>query len=288
MNEGELGRLYADGEVIFNEGEKGDSMYVIQSGKVKITKKTASKEIVLAEIGSGEILGEMALFDRLPRSATAAASGEARILSIDKKKLFATISRDPTLVFKILESMSRRIRGLNENMASLRKQEARTVKLCLDMDTTCRLILDEARHLIPSEQGSVMLVDEKEKSLCIRAAFGKETEHKLKLGIGEGIAGDVIKSGKAELINNVRQDSRYVPGNAEISSMLCVPLRSRERTFGVINMSNGSERLFTLDDLKLLRSLAMYASIAIQNAWNLTSLKDATSEVLRHATLLDM
>ncbi|HSB31734.1 MAG TPA: cyclic nucleotide-binding domain-containing protein [Candidatus Sulfobium mesophilum] len=85
MSEGELGRLYADGEIIFKEGDKGDAMYVIQSGKVKLTKNIASKEIVLAEIGHGEILGEMALFDRLPRSATAAASGEARILSVDKK-----------------------------------------------------------------------------------------------------------------------------------------------------------------------------------------------------------
>jgi CRP-like cAMP-binding protein len=288
MKEGELGRLYADREVIFSEGDKGDTMYVIQSGKVKISKKTASKEIVIAEIGSGEILGEMALFDRLPRSATATALGETRILSIDKKKLFATISRDPTLVFKILESMSRRIRRLNENIAGLRKQEAMTAGLCLDMDATCRLILDEAKHLVRSDQGSVMLFDEKDKSLCIKAAFGVETAHKLKLGFGEGIAGDVMKSGKAELINHVRQDSRFVPGEVGISSMLCVPLRCQERTFGVINISNSSEQLFTLDDLKLLHSLAIYASLAIQNAWNLSSLKDATSEVLRHATLLDM
>ncbi len=288
MKEGELGRLYSNGEVIFSEGQKGDSMYVVQSGKVKITKKTASKEVVIAEIGSGEILGEMALFDRLPRSATATAVGEARILNIDKKKLFATISRDPTLVFKILESMSRRIRGLNEDLASLRKEEARAVSLCLDMDATCRLVLDEAKHMVRSQQGSVMLIDEKDKLLCIKAAFGTDAARKVKLGFGEGIAGDVIKTGKAELINDVRQDTRFIPGDIGISSMLCVPLRCHERTFGVINMSNDSDQIFTLDDLKLLRSLAIYASLAIQNAWNLSSLKDATKEVLKHATLLDM
>ncbi len=288
MNVGELGKLYSDKEVIFSEGDKGDMMYVIQSGKVKITKKTALKEMVIAEIGSGEIFGEMALFDRLPRSATAAASGEARVLSIDKKKLFASISRDPTLVFKLLESMSRRIRTLNDNIAGLKKQEARTMKLCLSMDETCRMILDEASNLVQAERGSVMLLDEQGKLLRIKVAFGKEADDKLKLCVGEGIAGDVMKSGKAELINNVRQDTRFVSGKMEISSMLCVPLRSRERTLGVINMSNGSARLFTLDDLKMLRSLAVYASIAIQNAWNLCTLKEATSEVLKHATLLDM
>jgi len=288
MKDGELGRLYSDGEVIFKEGDKGDTMYVIQSGKVKITKKTAAEEIVIAEIGKSEIFGEMALFDRLPRSATAAASGEARVLSIDKKKLFTTISRDPTLVFKILESMSSRIRGLNENLTRFRKRETGVANLCLDIDTTCRLILDEAKHLIPAENGSVMLLDEKGKSLCIKAAFGKEADQKLSLGRGEGIAGDVLKSGKAELVNNVTYDSRFVPGKAQISCMLCVPLKYQEHIFGVINMSNSSERLFTLDDLKLLRSLAIYASIAIQNARNFSSLKDAANEILIHATLLDV
>jgi len=58
----------------------------------------------------------MALFDRLPRSATAIAVGDARILSIDKKKLISSISRDPTLAFKILETMSQRIRRLDEDL----------------------------------------------------------------------------------------------------------------------------------------------------------------------------
>ena len=60
----------------------------------------------------------------MPRSANAVAQGNARVLSVDKKKLFATISRDPTLVFKMLETMSRRIRKLDESLAN--QSEART------------------------------------------------------------------------------------------------------------------------------------------------------------------
>ena len=71
----------------------------------------------------------MSLFDKLPRSATAIACGEARILSIDKKKLFSNISRDPTLVFRILETMSQRIRKLNENLAKLEKDRVGIFKL---------------------------------------------------------------------------------------------------------------------------------------------------------------
>ena len=74
-----LGRTYEDGEVIFREGDKGEGMYVIQAGKVKITKQTTSGEVTLSVLEDGDIFGEMALFDKLPRSATATASGEARV-----------------------------------------------------------------------------------------------------------------------------------------------------------------------------------------------------------------
>jgi CRP/FNR family transcriptional regulator, cyclic AMP receptor protein len=118
-----LGRTYEDGEVIFREGDKGEGMYVIQAGKVKVTKQTASGEVTLSVLEDGDIFGEMALFDKLPRSATATASGEARVLSVDKTKLFTLISRDPTTTFKIIETMSSRIRKLSREISQYRKTE---------------------------------------------------------------------------------------------------------------------------------------------------------------------
>jgi CRP-like cAMP-binding protein len=120
MRKGELGKLYSDGEVLCREGEEGSAMYVIQTGQVKITKKTDSKEVEIAELYAGDIFGEMALFEKQPRSATATASGEARVLSVDRKKLFQLIDRDPMLVLKILESMSQRIRKMDEELARLK------------------------------------------------------------------------------------------------------------------------------------------------------------------------
>ena len=118
-----LGRTYEDGEVIFREGDKGEGMYVIQAGKVKVTKQTASGEVTLSVLEDGDIFGEMALFDKLPRSATATASGEARVLSVDKTKLFTLISRDPTTTFKIIETMSSRIRKLSAEISQYKKTE---------------------------------------------------------------------------------------------------------------------------------------------------------------------
>ncbi|MEW6571111.1 MAG: cyclic nucleotide-binding domain-containing protein [Nitrospirota bacterium] len=282
MKDSELGKVYDNGEIIFREGEAGDRMYVVQSGKVKITKRSPSGDLTIAVLKNGEIFGEMALFDRLPRSATAEAFGEARVLGIDKEKLFRTISTDPTLAFRILESMSQRLRKLGEDFMKLQK---RGLSICIDVDEICMYVLDEARNIIPADNGSIMLCGERQRTLVIKAAFGAEWQPKMKLGAGEGIAGDVLKTGKAELVNNVFMDSRFTAGSAEIKSMLCVPLKWKSSVFGVINMSNSSEKLFTLDELKMLRSLAIYASIAIENARSCANLKSAADEILTHASM---
>jgi putative methionine-R-sulfoxide reductase with GAF domain len=285
MKNGELGRVYAEGEVIFHEGEEGDRMYVVQSGRVRIIKKSPAGEIPIAVIEKGEIFGEMALFDRLPRSATATAMGDTRILGIDKNKLFQTIDRDPTLVLRLIESMSARIRRLDEEFAQVKRKR---LGLCIDVDETCNFVIEEARHIINAENGSVMLLDQDKKSLSIRAAFGTSWDPKEGLVIGEGIAGDVIRTGKAELLNNVISDPRFKKGNAGIASLLCVPLKWRSSVFGVINMSYSSQKLFTLEDLKMLRSLSIYASIAIENAKSCADLMHATEEVFMHVSLLDL
>ena len=94
---------------------------MIQSGNVRITKKTDKGEVEISVLREGDIFGEMALFDRLSRSATATAIGNTTVLSIDKKKLFQTINRDPTLAFKLLESMSKRIRMMDEEVARMKE-----------------------------------------------------------------------------------------------------------------------------------------------------------------------
>lgn len=288
MVEGELGRVYTDGDVIFKEGDRGEEMYVIQSGSVRITKATPSGDMEIATLESGEIFGEMALFDKLSRSATAKAKGEARVLSIDKKKLFSSISRDPMLVFNILQAMSKRIRSLNDDLKKLRQEKIDTAKLCLSEDEVCALVLGKARNMVPAENGSVMLIDEESRSLTIKSAFGTESGRKVKLSIGEGIAGNVLKTGRAELVNNVSVDGRFLEGELQIQSIICVPLLWRSYNLGVMNLSNSSEEVFTVDDLKLMDNMAMYAAIAIQNARVFTNLSVITEKFLDEASSLDI
>jgi CRP-like cAMP-binding protein len=288
MKKSELGRTYKDGEIICREGEEGKGMYVIQSGKVEVMKKVPDGEFPITTLNKGEIFGEMALFDLLPRSATVRASGEAVVLSIDKKGFFAKVSEDPTLAFNILESMSRRIRALNNELAKLKKDREKVLETFLDLRETTRLILEEIRHSIQADNGSIMLLDEETQDLSITAAFGIEEGKKTRLAPGKGIAGDVMKTGKIELINNISADPRYEPGDMNVTTLLCAPLRSRKKIFGVINLSHSRNNFFNLDDLKLLRVLSIYASIAIDNAKLFLTSQKISDSILKHVTLLDM
>jgi len=119
MAEGALGKVYQDGDVIIRQGDVGDCMYVIQEGQVEVVHESQGREIQLQVHGPGAFFGEMAIFDKDVRSATVRALGEAKVLTVDKKNLMRRVHEDPSLAFKLVETMSQRIRDLVDKVASL-------------------------------------------------------------------------------------------------------------------------------------------------------------------------
>jgi CRP-like cAMP-binding protein len=118
MVTGALGRLYRDGEEIIRQGDEGESMYVVQSGRVEVVLNTeGGGEQHLAFLETGNFFGEMSVFEKEVRSATVRAAGEARVLKIDKKTLMRRIREDPLLAVNLLKTMSHRIRVLNAELA---------------------------------------------------------------------------------------------------------------------------------------------------------------------------
>jgi len=111
-----LGKLYRNGEVIVQAGEIGNCMYVIQRGQAEVLLQDEDGEVCVAVLGEGDVFGEMALFDQEVRSATVRARGEVWALTLEKKTFLRRIHEDPSLVFNILEKMSRRIRELNDSL----------------------------------------------------------------------------------------------------------------------------------------------------------------------------
>lgn len=122
MGQGALGTLYTDGDAIVRQGELGDCMYVVQSGEVEVVQTTSGGEQRLAVLGAGDFFGEMAVFEKEVRSATVRAHGEARALKVDKRTLLRRIKEDPLLAVNLLQTLSRRIRDLNAQLAALEKE----------------------------------------------------------------------------------------------------------------------------------------------------------------------
>jgi CRP-like cAMP-binding protein len=122
MSEAAFGRFYRDGEVIACQGEEGDCMFVVQDGEVDIVVDDHGTEVLLRTARRNEVLGEMAIFERKPRSATIRARGRVRVLSLDKRNFLRRINEDPSLAYRLIETSSRRVRELSEEVVSLRHQ----------------------------------------------------------------------------------------------------------------------------------------------------------------------
>jgi CRP-like cAMP-binding protein len=113
---GNLGKKYTDGETIIRQGDVGNCMYVIQEGTVAVIAEHDGNEILLREIGKNGFFGEMALFEEEVRTATVRAVGDVRVLTVDKKNFLSGIHEDPSLAFRIVETMSHRIRDLTDRL----------------------------------------------------------------------------------------------------------------------------------------------------------------------------
>ena len=116
MRNNKLGRPYRDGEVVIKKGDEGNCLFVIQQGNVEVFDENGDGEIKIAELGPGEFFGEMGLFEKDVRSCTVRASGNAKILTIDKRNFYKTIQKDPTLAYRLLQKMSFRLRELNKKV----------------------------------------------------------------------------------------------------------------------------------------------------------------------------
>ncbi|MEX0326432.1 MAG: cyclic nucleotide-binding domain-containing protein [Puniceicoccaceae bacterium] len=120
MKEGELGKVYQDGELVVRQGEVGNCMYVIQAGEVEIFREEDGKAVRLRIAGPNEFFGEMALVENDVRSASVRSIGESRILHIDKRTFMRRVHEDPSLAYRIMESLSHEIRRLAAELGELR------------------------------------------------------------------------------------------------------------------------------------------------------------------------
>ncbi|MDW7709732.1 MAG: sensor domain-containing diguanylate cyclase [Deferrisomatales bacterium] len=144
----------------------------------------------------------------------------------------------------------------------------------LDLREVLGAIMEKVSLLLRPKNWSLLLLDEASGDLVFEIAVSPAAERLkgLRLNKGEGIAGWVALHGESLLIPDVRGDTRFAPAVDEASdfstrSIVCVPLRCRNRILGVVELINNmDEGEFSEADLKILSTIADFAAIAIENA----------------------
>ncbi len=201
-----------------------------------------------------------------------------------------------TLIVGYAVAMDKRQLRIREDLA-LRLQQLTTIyeigqaiSSTLDLDIVLDQVMDKAVELLNAEAGSLLLVDERaadpEKApLVFRVVRGPNAEQLLgqKIPPGEGIAGEVFRSGESRLVPDVRSDPKWytapdIATGFQTRSILCVPLISRGRPIGVLEVINKKDDTpFDGVDQELLSTFAVHAATALENA----RLYESTDEALQ-------
>ena len=280
---------FSAGTVIFNEKTRGERLYLILEGKVKISKVTKSgMETSLAVLGKGDFFGEMELIEDQERSARTTALEHTVVAGIAGHDFDNLIKTNHIVTLNLLKAISKRLRATDEiivaelerTLESSRVQveklnllidAAKTVNSTLDLDRLLDVILEAAIKSIAADRGTLYLVDELKSEIWSKALRGTEIIE-IRLPIGKGLSGYVAKTGETINIPDAHNDPRWNPdvdkrSGYRTNNMLCMPMQNRDgKIIGVFQMLNKKGGPFTTQDEEFINALSIHASIAIENA----------------------
>jgi len=114
-----FGREFPRGTVLFKEGDPGKEMYVVQSGKVNITKRVRETEKILATLGPGEFFGEMSILNNKPRSAGALIAEDAKLLVIDPRTFEAMLRGNAEIAVRLIKKLGERLQEADDQIENL-------------------------------------------------------------------------------------------------------------------------------------------------------------------------
>jgi CRP-like cAMP-binding protein len=110
---------YEQGTILFNEGDEGEEMYIIRSGKVAIKKRVPHGEVTVAIFEKGDFFGEIAMLEHLPRTATAEMAEAGDLVVIDAETLSDLIKANPEVAVRMLRKYSLRLRETTKRIEEM-------------------------------------------------------------------------------------------------------------------------------------------------------------------------
>jgi diguanylate cyclase (GGDEF)-like protein len=153
---------------------------------------------------------------------------------------------------------------------------ARALTSSLDLDSILGAIMQQMKQFFEPESWSLLIVDEEQHNLYYAVAAGKSSaDRDLRVAMGEGIAGWVAEHGEPVIVPEPGKDPRFTPPS-QARSAICIPLRSRDCTLGVIELLNYRAATLTNETMAFLQVLCDYAAIAIQNVRAVERIQELT------------
>lgn len=163
-------RVFHRGSLMFIEGEQGEEMFILKSGKIKVLKQEGTKTIELATLGPGSVLGEMSLLIDMPRSATAQVLEDVVALAINKAILEDTYSKIPPWLVSVIKEVVKRLRDtMKKNSDNLVRDNVGGV---------VNILLLLLQDIAPDEKGRLLVPLEmlKEEALYTIGLSGGDTD----------------------------------------------------------------------------------------------------------------
>lgn len=144
LDDGELSKMlqvasrhkFKKDTVVFFEEEAGESFFVIERGRVKVSRlSNAGKEIILAILRQHDFFGEMSVLDNAPRSATVIALEDTELVKIRRSDFMKVLNHHPEIAIKMLSTFSERLRKANEKIGNLALLDVygRVARVLLDL-----------------------------------------------------------------------------------------------------------------------------------------------------------
>jgi CRP/FNR family transcriptional regulator, cyclic AMP receptor protein len=166
-------RTFRSGEVIFHRDDPGQVLYMIKEGKVKICIISPDgQEVSLTVFGKGEVFGEFAILDGLPRSADAVALERVECYTLQRSDFLNAIQKNPKIAISVLEALSKRLRATDDMVEDLIFLDVygRVAKKLLELADT---------HGVKTEEGIIIDVRLTQQELASMVGASRESVNKV-------------------------------------------------------------------------------------------------------------
>lgn len=268
---------YVEGQAVFAEGDPGDSMYFIVQGCIRIEKRAPTPTALpktLAVLQAGDYLGEMALLDQKPRSASALAVGQARLLRLSKAAFDEIQQRSSvagmSVLFAMIRTSSERIRRLSTHLV-VYDEIGKTIGEATDLQTLLDVILRQLFSATGADWGLLLLCSQFCDRLEVRGEINLTLTpaQREAVSTGQGFLSLVLQSPRDFLVAsfNTEEPFKSCPRlGFETPSLLLSPIIPESHLLGMVVLGGQEPESFDLNALNLVRGVARQAAQAILNA----------------------